>query len=98
MLRRPAVPRDDRLEHVPREASRAAMHGGPPLRAELLEGVVELHERRVRVQRKIRARALAVVIPCNICLGRPVHVGENRLTFISLWAVERLAVALVFYF
>ena len=50
---------------------------------------------RMRVQRKIGARALAVVIPCYICLGRPVYVGENRLTFISFRTVERLAMALV---
>ena len=81
MLLRPAVARDDRLEHVLREASSSAVDGGPPFRAEPLEGVVELHERRVRVQREIVASALAVIIPRDIRLGRPVRVGEASLTF-----------------
>ena len=71
------------------------MDGGPPLRAELLEGVVQLDERRVRVQREIRTRALAVVVPCNISLGRPVRVGESRLTFEPLRPIKSLAMALV---
>ena len=74
------------------------MDGGPPLRAELLEGVVQLDERRVRVQREIVASALAVIIPRDVFLGRPVHVGESRLARLPLRAVEGLAVALVFNF
>ena len=73
------------------------MHGGAPFRAELLEGVVQFDERRVRVQCILEVpRALTVVVPGYISFGRPVHVGERGLTFDTLRAVEGLAVALVF--